>query len=60
MESFICKIRTPQGQITKVKMQEKDKISCLKKLKRNGMTPISVEKTFSIVNLDKNIKKQKN
>lgn len=60
MDSFICKVRTPQGQITKVKMQEKDKITCLKKLKRNGMTPISIEKTFSILNNDKNRKKQKN
>lgn len=59
MDSFICKIRTPQGQITKVKMQEKDKITCLKKLKRNGMTPISVEKTFSIIKPDINIKKKK-
>lgn len=59
MDSFICKIRTPQGQITKVKMQEKDKITCLKKLKRNGMTPISVEKTFSIIKLDRVTRKQK-
>ena len=35
MDSFICKVRTPQGQITKVNMQEKDKITCVKKLKRN-------------------------
>lgn len=60
MNSFICKVRTPQGQITKVKMQEKDKISCIKKLKRNGMTPISVEKRWLFIKTDNNSKKQKN
>ena len=39
MQNFICKVRTPQGQIIKIKLTEEDKISCLKKLKRNGMTP---------------------
>lgn len=43
MSSFICKVLTPQGQIVKIKMTEDDKITCLKKLKKNGMTPISVE-----------------
>lgn len=46
MPSFICKVMTPQGQITKVKMTEVDKITCLKKLKRNGMTPIEVRRTL--------------
>lgn len=43
MPNFICKVLTPQGQIVKIKMTEEDKITCLKKLKKNGMTPISVE-----------------
>lgn len=43
MSKFICKVLTPQGQIVKVKMNEEDKITCLKKLKKNGMTPISLE-----------------
>lgn len=43
MTTFICKVMTPQGQVVKIKIQEKDKISCLKRLKKNGMTPISVE-----------------
>lgn len=58
MESFICKIRTPQGQITKVKMQEENRLECLKKLKRNGMTPISVEKTLNYPKLDNSNKKK--
>lgn len=48
MSSFICKVITPQGQITKIRMNEEDKITCLKKLKKNGMTPISVEQTSEI------------
>lgn len=48
MSSFICKVITPQGQITKIKMNEDDKITCLKKLKKNGMTPISVEPSSEI------------
>lgn len=43
MPNFICKVRTPQGQVIKVKLKEEDKISCLKKLKRNGMTPIEIK-----------------
>lgn len=44
MSRFICKVLTPQGQIVKIKMTQEDKITCLKNLKKNGMTPISVEK----------------
>ena len=53
MANFICKVLTPQGQIVKIKVNEKDKISCLKKLKRNGMVPIDVKKSFSIFKKDK-------
>lgn len=48
MPSFICKVRTPQGQVIKVKLTEEDKISCLKKLKRNGMTPIEIKPTLIV------------
>ncbi len=44
MSRFICKVLTPQGQIVKIKITEEDKITCLKNLKKNGMTPISIEK----------------
>lgn len=54
MSSFICKVITPQGQITKIRMNEEDKITCLKKLKKNGMTPISVEQTSEIFRNNKN------
>lgn len=48
MPSFICKVMTPQGQIIKIKLNEEDKIDCLKKLKRNGMTPIEVKPSLAI------------
>mgnify|MGYP003290808186 CR=1 FL=1 len=46
MASFECKVVTPQGQTVIVNMREKDKISCFKRLKENGMTPIEVTKKF--------------
>lgn len=48
MLKFNCKVRTPQGQIVNLKLEEENKISCLKKLKRNGMTPISVEPSYTM------------
>ena len=65
MAIFKCKVITEQGQVVKIKIKEKDKMSCLKRLKKNGMTPISVE--TSIFNgytfnkkLTANIKAKKN
>lgn len=57
MTNFICKVMTPQGQIVKIKIEENDKISCLKKLKKNGMTPISIEPSILIPLNNKNKKK---
>ncbi len=48
MPSFICKVITPQGQVIKIKLNEEDKITCLKKLKRNGMTPIEVKPSLIV------------
>lgn len=57
MTTFICKVMTPQGQVAKLKIQEKDKSSCLRKLKKNGMTPISIEPSrLSIFKLNKDKK----
>lgn len=57
MTTFICKVMTPQGQVVKIKLKEKDKITCLKKLKKNGMTPISIESSLlSNLKFDKNKK----
>lgn len=49
MQNFSCKVLTPQGQVAEIKVRENDKISCMKKLKRNGITPISIEPSFNIL-----------
>lgn len=59
MSSFVCKVLTPQGQLIKVKISESDKISCLNKLKKNGMTPISIRNSFTIKSKLKNTAKLK-
>lgn len=48
MPTFIYKAVSPQGQIVKSTMEDASKISCIKKLKRNGLTPISVTQTITI------------
>lgn len=57
MSSFVCKVLTPQGQVVKVKLTEESKIACLKKLKNNGMTPISIKNSFAIKSKLKNTAK---
>ena len=56
MQTFSCKILTPQGQIAEIKIKENDKLSCMKKLKKHGMTPISIEPSFNIWNNKKSKK----
>ena len=46
MAKFVCKVMTPQGQNAVVTIKEKDKISCIKRLKDNDMTPIEITKKF--------------
>ena len=48
MPTFIYKAVSPQGQIVKSTMEDASKMSCIKKLKRNGLTPISVTQTITI------------
>ena len=43
MPVFICKSLTPQGQIVKTRVEELNRVACIKRLKKNGMTPISVQ-----------------
>lgn len=48
MPTFICKTLTPQGQIVKSRVEDSSRLACIRKLRRNGLTPISVTQTFSI------------
>lgn len=51
MAKFVCKVMTPQGQTVTVNIKEKDKISCIKRLKDNGMSPIEITKKFDLFGL---------
>lgn len=48
MPTFVYKAITPQGQVIKSKMDDASKLSCVKRLKRNGLTPISINQTITI------------
>jgi len=54
---------TPQGQVIKSKVEEASRLACIRKLRRNGLTPISVTPVLSLTNgkkTDKTIKKTRN
>ena len=48
MPTFVYKAITPQGQVIKSKMDDASKLSCVKRLKRNGLTPVSISQTITI------------
>ena len=58
MPTFIYKAITPQGQIIKSKMDDSSKVSCVKRLKRNGLTPISVSQTITVTRGNNNVRKR--
>ena len=63
MPQFNCKMLTPQGQVIKSKVEESSRLACIRKLRRNGLTPISVTPVLSLTNpkkSDKTAKKARN
>ena len=42
MPEFNCRTLTPQGQVVRSIVEESSRLSCIRKLRRNGLTPISV------------------
>ena len=48
MPTFIYKAMTKNGQVVKNRVEDSSKTSCIKKLKRNGLIPISVDQTIRI------------
>lgn len=58
MPTFIYKAVTPQGQIVKSKMDDASKLSCVKKLKRNGLVPISVTQTITVTRGSNSIRRK--
>ena len=60
MPTFICKVVTPQGQIIRSKIEDASKLSCIRRLKRNGMVPVSVRQTISLKRNDTAVQQQRN
>ena len=62
MPIYNCKALTPQGQIVKSRVEDTSRLACIRKLKRNGLTPISVSQTLSVGSIGKkaNSKMRKN
>ena len=62
MPQFNCKMLTPQGEVIRSKVEEASRLACIRKLRRNGLTPISVTPivSLSVKKADKNIKKARN
>lgn len=58
MPTYMYKAMTKQGQMVKNKMNEINKINCIKKLRRNDLIPISVVQTIRLGRKEK--KKPKN
>jgi len=58
MPTFVYRALSPHGQIVKNTIEEASKESCIKKLKRNGLVPISINQTITITT--KTEKKRKN
>lgn len=48
MPTFRVKAKTELGKVITTKVNDASKTSCIKKLKRNGLTPISVEEIISL------------
>ena len=48
MPVFICKTLTPQGQIVRSRVEDTSRLACIRRLRRNGLTPISVTQTFLV------------
>ena len=58
MPTFLYKAITPQGQIVKSRMDDSSKFSCVRKLKRNGLTPISITQTITVTRGSNNARKK--
>lgn len=63
MPIFNCRVLSAQGQVMHSRVEEASRLACIRKLRRNGLTPISVTPivTFGArKKADKNIKKARN
>lgn len=56
MPQFTCRVLTPQGQIIRSKVEESSRLACIRRLRKNGLTPISVSRSLTLTNNQKNNK----
>ena len=63
MPIFNCRVLSAQGQIMHSRVEEASRLACIRKLRRNGLTPISVTPIVSLSarkRADKQVKKARN
>ena len=63
MPQYNCRMLTPQGQIIKSKVEEASRLACIRRLRRNGFTPISVAPAVTLagsIKTDNKTKKMRN
>ena len=48
MPQFYCRVLTPQGQIFRSKIEDSSRLACIRRLRKNGLTPISVTPALSL------------
>ena len=62
MPLFNCRVLTSQGQIMHSRVEDTSRLACIRRLRRNGLTPISVTPIvrFSSKRLENSTKKARN
>lgn len=58
MPTFVYKAVTPQNQVVKGTIEDANKVGCIKKLKRNGLEPISLTQTVTVTKGPKPVKRK--
>ena len=59
MPQFNCRILTAQGQIIRTRVEESSRLTCIRKLRKNGLTPISVTPAVTFMGSKKSEKTAK-
>ena len=53
MPEFNCRMLTPQGQVVRSNVEESSRLACIRRLRRNGLTPISVKPVLKLTSSKK-------
>ena len=62
MPLFSCRVLTPQGQIMHSRVEDSSRLACIRRLRKNGLMPISVIPLVKLSSKrsDKKVKKARN